>query len=255
MQHDRIVGAWSTLPFHADWALFLDLDGTLLDIASAPGQVAVPRELVSILARLSRELGGALALLSGRAIADIDDLLAPLSLPAAGQHGAELRLAPAGSVARLVEPVRPQEWGPRLAALARAQAGVLVEDKGLAIAVHYRAAPAAEPAVRRALEGFAIGQAGFALKHGKCVCEILPRGCDKGDALRRLMATSPFAQRVPVVLGDDVTDEDAFGAALALGGRALRVGSAEGATFPGPVAVRAWLAAGADALQWSKSSA
>jgi len=238
--------------------LFLDLDGTLLDIAATPQGVEVHPTTVPTLARLSRGLAGALAILSGRAIADIDRLLAPLRLPAAGQHGAELRLDPAGPIERAAFPPRPHDWDARLAALAREHTGLLLEDKGLGVAVHYRNAPAAEPTVRRVLRGLVDGAQGFALKSGKCVWEILPRGCDKGAALRRLMAAPPFAGRLPVVLGDDVTDEDAFRAAVALGGHAVRVGppsAAATATLAGPRAVRDWLAAGAVALAGEETPA
>jgi len=254
MRRDQAAIAWGPLQFRADWALFLDLDGTVLDLAASPREVAVPPDLVSILAEIARGLDGALAVLSGRSIADIDRLLAPLDLAAAGQHGAELRVDPAGPIVRTVRSVRPPYWHRRLARLTRLYQGVLVEDKGLGIAVHYRNAPEAEAAVGRALEGLAVEGAGFALKDGRRVREIVPLGCDKGRALRLIMSRPPFACRIPVAVGDDVTDEDAFAAALALGGRALRVGSCAtvDAAFPGPSAVRDWLAAGAAALARAK---
>lgn len=222
--------------------MFLDLDGTLLDIAPTPASVVVPRGLVRVLAQLQEALGGALAVLSGRAIASVDRLLAPLRLPAAGQHGAELRLEAAGPIERTVRVERPPAWQAPLAALARDHDGVLVEDKGLAIAVHHRNAPGAEPAIRRALAALAREAPEFVLRKGKCVWEILPRGCDKGAALRRLMAAPPFAGRTPIALGDDASDEDAFAAARALGGRAMPVGSGPSAALAGPQAARDWLA-------------
>jgi len=249
MQEYEVASARQASSFRAGWALFLDLDGTVLDIAETPQGVEVPPDLVSILMRLSRGLGGALAVLSGRTIADIDRLLAPLALPAAGQHGAELRLAPDRSADRISCSERPREWHARLAALARDHRGILVEDKGIGIAVHYRNAPAAERKVHKALEGLGVERASYALKRGKCVDEIVPRGCDKGRALRRLMAVPPFAGRVPIAIGDDATDEDAFAAALSLGGEALRVAShSASAAFADPRAVRDWLAARAAAL-------
>jgi len=249
MQECKVVNARDAARFRAGWALFLDLDGTVLDIARTPRGVVVPPDLVSVLTRLSRGLGGALAVLSGRAIADIDRLLAPLVLPAAGQHGAELRLSPDGPIERISCTPRPRDWDLRLAALADERPGVLLEDKGIGIAVHYRNAPAAAQEVWHLLQSLDVERAGFALQPGKCVIEIVPRGCDKGLALRRLMEALPFAGRIPVAIGDDATDEDAFAAALALGGEALRVGSrADSAAFAGPEAVRDWLADRADAL-------
>jgi len=248
--HDyQTPSARNASPFRVGWALFLDLDGTVLEIAERPQDVIVPRGLVPLLARLSDGLGGALAVLSGRSIAEIDRLLATLFLPAAGQHGAELRLTPAGPIAREAEVERPREWQAALGALSRAHPGLLVEDKGIGIAVHFRAAPRAEDEVHRVLADLEPERSGFALKSGKYVAELVPVGCDKGRALRRLMEAPAFAGRLPIAIGDDATDEDAFGAALALGGEALRVGSGAAASaFADPRAVREWLADRAAAL-------
>ncbi|HYC13147.1 MAG TPA: trehalose-phosphatase, partial [Stellaceae bacterium] len=214
-----------------------------------PEDVIVPRGLVPLLARLFDGLGGALAVLSGRSIEEIDRLLAPLSLPAAGQHGAELRLTPEGPIARETALERPREWQAALTALVHAQPGLLVEDKGIGIAIHFRAVPAAENEVHRALAGLEPERSGFALKSGKYVAELVPIGCDKGRALRRLMEAPAFAGRLPIAIGDDATDEDAFEAARALGGEALRVGTGTAASaFADPRAVREWLADGAAAL-------
>ena len=253
MHEHLIAGAWGASPFRAARALFLDLDGTVLEIAERPQDVIVPSNLVPLLARLSDALSGALAILSGRAIAEIDRLLAPLSLPAAGQHGAELRLSPAGPIERETDVTQPREWRAALAVLVQQHPELLVEHKGAGVAVHFRAVPTAEREVRRALAGLAPEQAGFALKTGRCVAELVPKGCDKGRALRRLMAAPRFAGRLPVAIGDDATDEDAFAAALALGGDALRVGSGPApAAFANARAVREWLAERADALERSE---
>ena len=235
----------------ADWALFLDLDGTVLDIAATARTVAVPRGLGATLARLQSALRGALAILSGRKIADIDRLLSPLRLPAAGQHGAELRIDPARPVECAGAAAPPAEWRDRLGALARAHAGIIVEDKGLTLAVHYRNVPAAEARVREELDALAARDRRFAVQAGKYVLELRPRDSDKGAALRRFMSTAPFAGRTPIVLGDDVTDEAAFAAAATLGGQGLRVGpqsESPGHAFADPQAVRDWLAHCAKAL-------
>lgn len=240
----------------ADSALFLDLDGTLLDIASTPQEVTVPEGLVSVLARVHRGLRGALAVLSGRSIRDIDRLLLPLSLPAAGQHGAEIRLGPEAPITCAVPAALPPAWRAELAALAREDQRILIEDKGLSMAVHYRNTTDAEPRVRRELMRLVATDARFVLRPGKCVLEVCPRGADKGTALSRFMSGPPFAGRLPVVLGDDVTDEAAFDAARSIGGDGLRVGpltAVSAASFPDPQAVRDWLVVCAAALDTAEA--
>src|SRR5579863_5876357 len=160
----------------ARWALFLDLDGTLLDIAETPSAVKAPSSLIVDLSRLQYALSGALAALSGRTIADIDRLLAPLRLPAAGQHGAELRLAATLAVEIATAATPARHWLDRLATLARENSGVLIENKGLAIAVHFRGAERAEAQIRDTLADLVLEDPNFVLQAGKCVWEIRPRG-------------------------------------------------------------------------------
>lgn len=228
-------------------ALFLDVDGTLVDIAPTPDAVRVPDGLPVVLDRLHRLCGGALALVSGRAIADLDRLFAPLRLPAAGIHGAEVRFADAVED-RAVDFPDPVALRAELGRLAGAHPGVEIEDKGPAIAIHYRAAPAAQAAVQAAAEALAR-RWGLHLQAGKCVVEIKASPRTKGDALREMMARAPFAGRRPVMIGDDVTDEDGFHAALALDGTAIRVGDSGGrrtaatALLPDPASLCGWLAA------------
>jgi trehalose 6-phosphate phosphatase len=239
----------------AHWAMFLDLDGTLFDIAPTPQEVVAPEGIGQTLSRLQRALSGALAILSGRTIADIDRLLPSPRLAAAGEHGAELRLAPAEAIESTGLSVLPA-WRERLRALARRHAGVLVEDKGHTVAVHYRNAPAAQRRIARELADLVAQDRRFVVQAGKCVLELRPRGSDKGTALLRIMTASPFAGRTPVVLGDDVTDEAAFAAAIALGGRAVRVGpsvAGASASLSDPRAARDWLDACAEALAAEKA--
>lgn len=225
------------------WALFLDLDGTLLDIAETPERVVRPPGLVEDLSVAAGKLEGALAIVSGRPIAALDKLLRPLKLPAAGQHGAELRLSPEESAFKL--PTVPIDGALRSTVLQAASAfpGVDIEDKGQTLALHYRAAPAAGEPLRRQLVGILAGSgSGLALGQGKMVMEIHDPRYGKANAVDAFMGEPRFAGRLPIFIGDDETDMDGFAAAERLGGLALRVGG-EQAAFAGPADVRAWLAA------------
>jgi trehalose 6-phosphate phosphatase len=227
-------------------SLFLDVDGTLLDIAPAPDLVVVPGELVPTLSRLSGLLGGALALVSGRPIAQLDRLFAPLRLPAAGEHGAEIRLAgdedviagpPLSALERLVA---------RLAETTAPIPGVRIERKRAGVVVHYRQAPE-QAFLLRGLVDAAVADhaADVQVLPGKMVLEVKERMYSKGQAVIALMRRAPFAGRRPLFLGDDASDRDGFAAARQLGGWAAAVGPdhAEAAdwVFASPAAVRAWL--------------
>lgn len=226
-------------------ALFLDLDGTVLDIAQSPTEVITPPDLTAALRRLQAQLDGAVAILTGRKIEDVDRLLAPLRLPAAGVHGSEFRLEPAGDVeigsrevpARLVDAV---------ADFVASIPGLLLEHKGISVAVHYRAVPEMRPILetelRRLLDHHGSS---LALSHGRRVFELVPEGTSKGTALARLMRSPRFRERIPVVIGDDMPDEAALAAAAEFGGIGLKVQGehfAAGEThFQGPGDVRRWL--------------
>ena len=228
-------------------ALFLDLDGTLLDFAARPAGVCVEPKLRAALVRLHERLDGALAILSGRRLREIDALLDLGQLPAAGLHGAERRdgagrtnLAAAGDTS-VLEPVRQ-----RAQALTAAIPGVFVEDKGQALAIHYRQAPDAALTIARiAQEMLSLAGKGYVLQPGNRVIEIKPAGSDKGSALATLMAVAPFSGRMPWMFGDDLTDEAAFACANALGGVSVIVGSrrptAARCALADPGAARAWL--------------
>ncbi len=231
-------------------ALFLDVDGTLLDIAGRPDAVVVPAQLPQTLAVLHDRLGGALALVSGRPVGELDRLFAPLRLPVAGVHGAHWRLRPGGKIAQATSATPDPAVRARLLALARDHPGVLVEDKGCSLALHYRSAPAARAALAAALEELLPGAANLRLLPGKMVYEVVAGGLDKSAALRRFLDHAPFAGRSPVYLGDDVTDEPALALCARLGGLALAVGEARGgaaAVFDDPAAVREALYALAEA--------
>jgi len=206
-------------------ALFLDVDGTLLEIMQHPDDVQAEPGLTQLLAAASRSLGGALALVSGRSIASLDRIFVPLCLPAAGLHGLERRDArgrvhyPAGYADRIGAARR------ELLDFVQSEPGLLLEDKGAALALHYRNAPALEDACRRRMQSArAVAGEDFHVQHGKMVLELKPTGEDKGTAVTAFMAEPPFAGRQPVFIGDDVTDEDGFRAVNAIGGLSIRVG-------------------------------
>jgi trehalose 6-phosphate phosphatase len=228
-----------------DIALFLDVDGTLLHLADTPDAVTIERETVELLGRAHRATGGGLALITGRAIADIDRLFAPLALPVAGQHGYERRDA-AGAVRQHARPASPLAAGrTRFAAFAYEHPGVLIEDKGLTIAIHFRLAPAAEPKLAALVAALAAESAGaLAVQRGKMVFELLPAGRDKGTAIAEFMREPPFRGRTPVFVGDDVTDEYGFSIVNGMGGLSVKVGAGPTEArmrVSGVDAVRAWL--------------
>jgi trehalose 6-phosphate phosphatase len=205
------------------WALFLDVDGTLVAIAATPEQARPDPALLPLLERLSRVSEGALALVSGRSLASIDQLFAPLLLPAAGLHGWERRRSD-GSVVRR-EPVAAPlaRLRPRLAAYAAARPGLLLEDKGASLALHYRLVPERGAALRRFARDLAAAEPELRLLTGRKVVELQPRGADKGQAILAFLDEPAFAGRRPVFAGDDATDEDGFAAVNAAGGVSLRV--------------------------------
>lgn len=226
-------------------ALFLDFDGTLVDIASTPDAVVVPTDLVDLLARLDRALDGALAIVTGRRIADIDRHLSPLRLVVAGGHGTEFRTSPEELVRPAALPLDPALVS-KIDDLARRYPGLLVEPKEATIAVHYRLVPEASRAVETELRRIlADGPDHLELSHGRKVFEICPRHVSKGAAIEALMGLSAFQGRRAIMIGDDVSDGSAFDAVDRLGGLPLRVAGEtyprEIADFGDPRAVRRWL--------------
>jgi trehalose 6-phosphate phosphatase len=230
-----------TLPALPDRAaLLLDMDGTLIDIAATPGSVVVPAGLPPVLRRLRTRLDGALAIVTGRPIAQIDALLPDTVYAVAGEHGAAIRPAPDAPVRRadLADP--PAGWIARAEALAAGTPGVLLERKARGFVLHYRQAPQAGPGLYAALAALIEGHTdAFTMLSALMAWEIKPRGADKATAVAALMAEAPFVGRIPVYIGDDVTDEDGMRAARALGGIGWRVQD----VFVDPAGVRAWLAA------------
>lgn len=218
--------ATQALPaFAADWAIFLDVDGTLLEHAARPGDVRAEAPVFRLLEALQRATGGALALISGRGIADLDRLFAPLRLPLAGQHGIERRDA-AGRLHRHAFPADPlRRAAARIGAFAARHEGLLFEDKGHNLALHFRLAPQLAGAAQSALREAAAQLGGeFEVQDGKMVVELKPSGRDKGMAIEEFMREPPFAGRTPVFIGDDLTDEFGFGVVNRLGGHSVKVG-------------------------------
>jgi trehalose 6-phosphate phosphatase len=226
-------------------ALFLDLDGTLIDIAGTPDAVSMPEGLTALLSRLARDLGGALAIVSGRPIEEVDRLLAPMVPVAAGAHGAELRLLPYGDVVCKAVPI-DGEIVQAVYRLASEHSGTIVETKRASVALHYRQAPALVSQLEAALMRIlAEAPDHLILARGRQVLEIVPRHVSKGAALEAIMGLPTFAGRRPIMIGDDIPDLSALGAANRLGGRGLKVAgeqfSRAEADFSGPAEVRAWL--------------
>jgi len=228
-------------------ALFLDVDGTLIEIASRPQAVSVPDDLRGLLRTLYLASGGAVALVSGRAIADLDALFAPLTLPAAGLHGFERRSVSGAYHRRSLPSAAALESARRaMTHLARRHAGLLVEDKQFALALHYRGAPRLEDVVVRAMQDVAAGLSGdLELQRGKMVVELRPNGATKAQAVSAFLEEAPFAGRLPVFIGDDLTDEPAFELVNRLEGVSAVVGarrpSAAQARLEDVTAVRSWL--------------
>ncbi|MBS7553877.1 trehalose-phosphatase [Ancylobacter dichloromethanicus] len=236
----------TTLLPQPDWALFLDIDGTLIEHADHPEGVSIPTDLPDLLARLQLALDGAVALVSGRTIDWMDHRFAPTRLAASGQHGAEVRLAPDAPSVPIPLPKWRKPLEQALDEVLAAWPGVFVEHKPLALAVHFRAVPQFGEAIMDKVMEIGTGiDGGVEFLKGKCVIEVRQAGRNKGTAVEQLMNSALFTGRRPVFLGDDVTDEDGFRAVRAAGGLALAVGSrpTDQADFrlASPGEVRRWL--------------
>lgn len=219
---DAAMAAFAALDPRAV-ALLLDFDGTLVEIAPTPDAVQVSGDLRASLIRLLQKTGGALALVSGRPIADLDRFFAPVQLPIVGGHGAEMRVR-GGETISAAEPL-PEGLRRRLAEAARPGSGVLIEDKGYSVALHYRQAPHEEERLRSSIAAAraAFPREAIEVLPGKAMFEVKRPGVSKGEAARALMTHAPFAGRKPVFIGDDVTDESVFAVLPSLGGIAFSV--------------------------------
>ena len=223
----------------ANAALLLDLDGTLIDIAPTPDSVVVPRDLPNSLKAVREKLGNALAIISGRPIAQIDALLPGIATATAGEHGYTIRHSPDGipSCAK-VPPVSP-DWVAAAKDWVSAHEGAIFEPKARGFVLHFRLAPQAGDLFRAKLAELLADAPHYRIGGAHMAWEVKPRGIDKGRAVREIMAQPPFAGRVPVFIGDDITDEDGIAEAERMGGFGLRVPK----DFANAGEVRSWLAA------------
>ena len=232
-------------PPSLQWCLFLDVDGTLIELTDSPLDTFADSELKTLLGHVAERLGGALALVSGRSIDYLDALFAPLRLPAAGLHGVERRKASGQMHGASFVDTQLTQARAALTALVQAHPGTFVEDKGRTLAVHFRMAPQREAAVRQALTAIAkpLGS-NYHIQEGNMVLEIKPRGFTKATAIKAFMAEPPFSGRKPVFVGDDLTDQDGFRMVEDQGGISIAVGDRVHGQYrlENAAAVREWLA-------------
>lgn len=226
-------------------ALFLDFDGTLVALAAQPELVEVPQGLAGTLAELHRRLNGALALVSGRRLLDLDGFLAPLLLPAAAEHGAQRRTADG-----LMISAPPADLGQVLQAaedLVARHPALKLERKNLALSLHYRQAPELEALCLQVMREALERSQGIELMQGKCVIDVKPAGFSKGTAIAAFMGEAPFAGRMPIFAGDDVTDEAGFEQVRRMGGKTIKVG-------PEPTAAQFRCASVAHLARWLQAA-
>ena len=243
---DSVPVPSSLVPHLSETAILLDIDGTLLDLMPTPREVWVPPGLVKTLNRLLVKPNGALAMVSGRSLNDIDLIFAPDQFPVVGGHGAEMRIEPDSESVAAHAPPLDKELKRRLAAIAKLSPGILLEDKGYSLALHYRLAPHAEKAIYAAVSLIRadLPNAPIEVLPGKCVCEIKHSGFTKATGVRELMTHEPFKGRRPLFIGDDVTDETVFAIMPDFDGLAFSVGRrAKGVAghFDAPSDVREFL--------------
>jgi trehalose 6-phosphate phosphatase len=244
--HERVSdGTEALLAPEPTWAWFLDVDGTIAELAPSPAEARVDAGIRDVLERLRAASGGAIALVSGRPIADVDAMLGESDHVVAGLHGLERRDVEGRLWRKQIDTESLQRARERITAIVAGHPGLLLEDKVMTIALHYRAAPSLASFAHRAMrEARQVAGGGFALQRGKYVVELKPEGEDKGTAVAAFMREQPFRGRVPVYLGDDATDEHAFDVVRAMGGHTIKVG--RGASHArwrlfDVAAVRAWL--------------
>jgi trehalose 6-phosphate phosphatase len=233
-------------PPSLEWCLFLDVDGTLIELTDSPLETFADSELKTLLSHVAERLGGAVALVSGRSIHYLDELFAPLRLPAAGLHGVERRKASGALHGASFVDAQLSKARTAVQELVEAHPGTSMEDKGRTIAVHYRMAPQVEANIRQSLLAIAkpLGS-NYHIQEGNMVLEIKPRGFSKATAIKAFMKEPPFSGRKPVFVGDDLTDQDGFRLVEDQGGISVAVGERVCGQFrlENASAVRAWLQA------------
>jgi trehalose 6-phosphate phosphatase len=229
-----------------EFAILLDVDGTILDLAPTPREVWVPKELREVLTQLSERTGGATAFVSGRPISELDLIFTPLQLPAVGGHGAEMRVRAGAVPGRPRIPPLESSIKRKFAEIAEAGPGIIIEDKGYSLALHYRLAPDKEDIVLKAVAAICAGlpATSIELLPGKSMVEIKQVGFNKASGVRELMTYPPFAGRRPLFIGDDVTDETVFAMLPEINGLPIVVGRRVPGVehcFDNPAEVRRWL--------------
>ena len=231
---------------HRQHALFLDFDGTLADTAPRPDAVQLHGDTAGMLQSIYQMFGGAVAVVSGRSVADIDEFLSPLVLPVAGEHGAQWR-SPQGEFFELDDAAFASHLEPVLHAaelLVKQHSALLLERKTVGFALHYRMAPALYALCWNTIEPMIRHSSMLTLMRGKYVMEVVPSAVDKGTAISSFMQLAPFRGRMPIFFGDDVTDEAGFAAVQGAGGHGVKVGAGPSVALhrcPNPAALRAWL--------------
>jgi trehalose 6-phosphate phosphatase len=233
-------------PFHRA-ALLLDMDGTLIDLAPTPDAVIVPAGLPETLATLRDALGGALAIVTGRPVETVDRLFGDAPGAVAGEHGGAIRHHSGAAIERPDLPLPPPTWLETAETLVRSFPGALLERKARGFALHYRQAPEAREIFQTALNALVATSGRFQLHPAHMLWEVRPLGADKGGAVAALMRRIPFAGRLPVFIGDDVTDEDGMRECRKLGGAGYRVDE----VFGDPAGVRSWLHRSAALGDWA----
>ena len=229
-----------------EWAYFLDVDGTLIDIAETPDAVHIDAALLELIASLQQASGGAVALVSGRGLAFLEQRLGTLRLPMAGQHGLERRTAAGRLWTHAAPTAAKTAIKEALAPILARHPGLLLEDKGLTLALHYRLAPQLASYAHRLMARLALSSgAGLEVQRGRCVAEIKPSGMDKGAAIAAYLTEPPFEGRRPVFIGDDRNDEHGFATVNKQDGISIKVGKGASCAryrLPDVAAVRRWLA-------------
>ncbi|GAN54556.1 trehalose-phosphatase [Tanticharoenia sakaeratensis] len=242
----KLVSAPAFPPSEA--AFMLDFDGALVEIAPTPDAVVVPPELIRTLTTLRDKCGGALAIVTGRPIAQVDHFLPGIPFAIAGEHGVAMRRSPDGATERASLPVLPAQWLEQADKLAKDWPGVTIERKQAGLVLHFRGRPDSAELLRQAVDGWQVEKSGFHVQAAKMAWEIRPEGIDKGHAVASLLEQAPFTGRRPIFVGDDVTDLDGVREARARGGLGLMIPD----DFPDVPAYRAWLEAlaGGEGDQW-----
>ncbi len=224
---ELLQDAHDIAPVESEIALFLDFDGTLVEIAPMPDAVHLDRRVAPALESLRASLGGALALVSGRPISFLDDIFAPRRFDIAGLHGAQIRVN--GEIrSQSAVPEAMREATRDLVRFANSHVGIIVEDKRISVALHWRLAPLLQDEALELMRAISARMGPTVrLQEGKSVAELVPAGASKASAIAQLMQTAPYAGRRPVFIGDDITDEAGFEAVNALGGLSIRIGDGQ----------------------------